>query len=196
MTFKRRATKLGIYRPNQGRRGIKRNESEFYSITIPLKDIISWKFKGHYTSSRLRKRLIKEGYKKNKCEECNIDEWRGKKITCELHHIDGNRGNNKLENLEIIPQKENQKHAYINGLSPTKKILIKDITTNTIYEFHGDYWHGNPKKYSCDTINEMTKTTMGELYAKTLERDDRIRELGYNLIIMWESDWKQIKSAF
>jgi hypothetical protein len=52
-----------------------------------------------------------------------------------VNHIDGNRLNNKLENLEIITQKENQKHAYINGLSPTKKILIKDITTNTIYEF-------------------------------------------------------------
>lgn len=71
-----------------------------------------------------------------------------------------------------------------------------DPTTNTIYEFHGDYWHGNPKKYSCDTINKVTKTTMGELYDKTLERDNRIRELGYNLIIMWEMDWKQIISAF
>jgi hypothetical protein len=70
-----------------------------------------------------------------------------------------------------------------------------DPHTNTIYEFHGDYWHGNPKKYSCDTINKTTKKTMGELYNKTLERDKRIIELGYNLIIMWEMDWIQIKSA-
>jgi hypothetical protein len=102
MTFKRRASKLGIYQPNPGRRGIKRNESEFYNITIPLDDIISGKFEGHYLSSRLRKRLIKEGYKQNKCEVCAIDEWMGKKITCELHHIDSNRGNNILENLLIL----------------------------------------------------------------------------------------------
>jgi len=101
-TFKRRAILLGVYSPNQGRRGIKRNQSEFDKITISLEDIISGKHKGHYTSSRLRKRLIKEGYKKNQCEECNIKEWKGKEITCELHHIDGNRGNNRLENLLIL----------------------------------------------------------------------------------------------
>jgi hypothetical protein len=101
-TFKRRAILLGVYTPNQGRKGIKRNSSEFNKITISLYDIISGKHEGHYTSSRLRKRLIKEGYKKNQCEECNIKEWNGKEITCELHHIDGNRGNNRLENLLIL----------------------------------------------------------------------------------------------
>ena len=101
-TFKRRAINLGLYNPNPGRKGIKRESAEFYKITIPLEDIISGKYKGHYTSSRLRKRLIKEGYKKNQCEECDIKEWRGKDITCQLHHIDGNRGNNRLENLLII----------------------------------------------------------------------------------------------
>ena len=101
-TFKRRAILLGIYKPNQGRRGIKRDPTEFFKITIPLEEIITGKYLGHYTSSRLRKRLIKEGYKKNQCEECNIKEWNGKEITCELHHIDGNRGNNKLENLLIL----------------------------------------------------------------------------------------------
>ena len=102
MTFKRRAIAIGIYRPNQGRKGIERDSSEFKKFTIPLTDIISGKFEGHYSSSRLRKRLIKDGYKENKCEECGIMEWNGKNLTCELHHIDGNRGNNKLENLFII----------------------------------------------------------------------------------------------
>ncbi len=27
--------------------------------------------------------------------------------------------------------------------------------TNTIYEFHGDYWHGNPSKFSPTDINEL-----------------------------------------
>jgi hypothetical protein len=102
MTFKRRAVSLGVYKPNQGRKGIDRDPSEFEKITIPLDDIISGKFKGHYSSSRLRKRLIKEGYKKNKCEECGVMEWNGKSITCELHHIDGDRGNNMIENLLIL----------------------------------------------------------------------------------------------
>ena len=102
MTFKRRAMKIGIYKPNPGRRGIGRDSKEFDKIRIPLIDIISGEFKGHYSSSRLRKRLIKDGYKENKCEECGIKGWNGKSLTCELHHIDGNRGNNKLENLLIV----------------------------------------------------------------------------------------------
>jgi 5-methylcytosine-specific restriction endonuclease McrA len=81
---------------------MERDSSEFDKVRIPLIDIISGEFKGHYLSSRLRKRLIKDGYKENKCEECGIKEWNGKSLTCELHHIDGNRGNNKLENLLII----------------------------------------------------------------------------------------------
>jgi hypothetical protein len=101
-TFKRRAIILGVYNPNRGRKGIKRESYEFSKITIPLEDIISGKYTGHYNSSRLRKRLIKEGYKKNQCEECGIKEWNGNEITCELHHIDGNSENNRLENLSIV----------------------------------------------------------------------------------------------
>ena len=47
------------------------------------------------------RRFIAErrGYK---CEICGIKEWNGKDLTCELHHNDGNRGNNRLENLTIV----------------------------------------------------------------------------------------------
>jgi G:T-mismatch repair DNA endonuclease (very short patch repair protein) len=61
--------------------------------------------------------------------------------------------------------------------------------SNTIYEFHGDYWHGNPDKYAADFVNEVSGKYMGELYQKTIERESRIKEMGYNLVIMWESDW-------
>ena len=63
--------------------------------------------------------------------------------------------------------------------------------TNTIYEYHGDYHHGNPNKYE-RTDKHFNKTTFGELYEKTLKKEAFIREQGYNLIVMWHDDWKHI----
>ena len=63
---------------------------------------------------------------------------------------------------------------------------------NTIYEFHGDYWHGNPMKFNPDDINEQSKKTFKELYDETLIRENKIKELGYNLVTIWEYDWKKI----
>ncbi|MGI0076974.1 MAG: DUF7487 domain-containing protein [Nitrosopumilaceae archaeon] len=58
--------------------------------------------------------------------------------------------------------------------------------TNTIYEFYGDYWHGNPIKFESD-IDIFTGISAGELYQSTLKREEKIRLFGYNLITMWES---------
>ena len=43
-------------------------------------------------------------------------------------------------------------------------------TERVVLEFHGDFWHGNPNKYSKNTVNSVTKLTMGELYENTLEK--------------------------
>ena len=67
--------------------------------------------------------------------------------------------------------------------------------TNTIYEFNGDYFHGNPKIFKPEEINKLCKATHGELYQKTLEKENKIKELGYNLEVMWESDWNNINKS-
>jgi len=100
-TFKRRAIALGLYKTNQGRPGIRRNAEQFDNITFSLEDILAGKHPS-YLTSRLRKRLISVGLKQNKCEECSLAEWRGKSITCELHHIDGDNTNHRLHNLKIL----------------------------------------------------------------------------------------------
>jgi hypothetical protein len=64
--------------------------------------------------------------------------------------------------------------------------------TNTVYEFHGDCWHGNPNKYGpddhCHPFDK--KITAGELFDVAVDRENKIRELGYNLVVMWECDFK------
>ena len=57
---------------------------------------------GVVKSHILKIKLIEDGIKKHICEECTLDTWNEKPIPIELHHIDGNRYNNVLDNLMIL----------------------------------------------------------------------------------------------
>ena len=89
----------------------------------------------------------------------------------------------------------NIKKEYRQGVLKINNKLIKpdafDPITNTIYEFYGDFWHGNPIKFKPENINTSNKKTFGELYRKTIERQDLIKQAGYNLVFIWENDWKK-----
>ena len=49
---------------------------------------------------RLSKRVKLE--QEGKCNKCGLNEWQEEKLTLELEHKDGNRNNNKRENLEAL----------------------------------------------------------------------------------------------
>lgn len=55
-----------------------------------------------YQSYKLKNRLFKEKLKDKKCECCGLTEWNGKAIPLELHHINGNNRDNRLDNLQIL----------------------------------------------------------------------------------------------
>ena len=67
--------------------------------------------------------------------------------------------------------------------------------SKTVYEFHGDYFHGNPRKYTDPTlVNKKAKRTMGDLYDRTCQRTARIQELGYRVEEMWEDEWTCVQT--
>lgn len=64
-------------------------------------------------------------------------------------------------------------------------------STNTVYEFYGSYFHGDPREHKPEDYNHKAKTTFNELYKEVFSREKRIRDAGYNIITIWEYDWKK-----
>lgn len=75
----------------------------------------------YYSSNKLRIRLIKDGFKKHRCEICNLENWNGQKIPLELDHINGNNMDNRVENLRVIcPNCHAQTNSYRGKNSKSK----------------------------------------------------------------------------
>ena len=71
-----------------------------------------------------------------------------------------------------------------------KKVDGYDPYTNTIYEFLGDYWHGNPTIFKCNEMNYHCQKTFRCLYEETFNRFKLLKENGYNVKYIWEIDWE------
>jgi 5-methylcytosine-specific restriction endonuclease McrA len=78
--------------------------SHFTTKTTPRKRPTGAYLSNQYYigSSKLRERLLKEGYFDRKCYKCNRTTWNDEPIPLYLHHKDGNHRNNNLSNLTIL----------------------------------------------------------------------------------------------
>lgn len=96
-----------------------------------------------------------------------------------------------LDHLGIPNNKESrQVHYKIGG----HKFVFDgfDRENKTVYEYYGDYWHGNINlpKFSREKQHPISKRTYGELYDKTMSRKKIVEDAGFKVIFIWESDWK------
>ncbi|XP_071040091.1 uncharacterized protein [Parasteatoda tepidariorum] len=64
--------------------------------------------------------------------------------------------------------------------------------TNTIYQFHGCFYHGCADCYEGDTIHPLKKLPMATLLAKTKGTTDKFRASGYEVIELWEHRFKSM----
>jgi len=69
-----------------------------------------------------------------------------------------------------------------------------DSKTRTVYQFHGDYFHGNPKFYKPHWVNAVSGKKFGELYSKTNDIREKIKSAGYKYVEKWESNFKSKES--
>ena len=129
-----------------------------------------------------------------KCKECNkiffqspSNHLQGKGCPYCSHFISVPE-NEFLEYIGI-PNNQNCRNRKIENF----KVDGYDPITNTIYEFLGDYWHGNPEIYDAAIIHPKIKISYGELYTKSIKKFDKLKSIGYNIKYIWENDWKRFR---
>jgi hypothetical protein len=52
--------------------------------------------------NHVKLRLWAAGLRGKQCEECGIDHWRGRPLSMSLHHVNGDRHDNRIENLTLL----------------------------------------------------------------------------------------------
>ena len=89
-----------------------KDKSQNWSKKRPLSEICV-ENNNNYTSSSLRKRLIKEGVLINECFICGLKKWLDKEITLHLDHINGCNTDNRIDNLRLLcPNCHSQTDTY------------------------------------------------------------------------------------
>ncbi len=87
-----------------------RGKSHSWTKKLPLDKILvkDCRYGGH-----VRNRLLREGIFEAKCYECGLVDWQGKPISVELEHKNGDRFDNRLENLTFLcPNCHSQTPTY------------------------------------------------------------------------------------
>ncbi|MCW6598627.1 zinc-ribbon domain-containing protein [Yersinia ruckeri] len=143
-----------------------------------------------------------------RCKQCT-NEWQGKaedyvlkKTGCPQCNI--NRASRvQTESMRIVEQQlgitfdrhsGNSEYSILNPKSKNSRFRADGYSTatDTVFEFHGDAYHGNLNRYAPDANpNYFAKhLTTQELYDQTILREDYIKSLGYRLIVWWELDYR------
>lgn len=92
---------------------------------------------GYYRVSLYNQGQSKRYFRHRLVAEQFLDKPEGKDF---VNHIDGDKSNNSLENLEWVSQSENEKHAFENGLKQkTNKPFIIEFVNGDIKEYENQY---------------------------------------------------------
>ena len=81
-----------------------------------------------------------------------------------------------------VPDTPESRQVTVNGY----RIDGKD--DNILYEYLGDFWHGNLKIFNPDDINPKNKLTFKELYNRILQKFINLSAFGYTILYIWESE--------
>jgi len=66
--------------------------------SMPIEQLLG----GRRSRRHLKVRLLAAGLKATRCERCGIDTWLGSPLSLALHHVNGHKHDNRLENLQLL----------------------------------------------------------------------------------------------
>lgn len=140
--------------------------------------------KAYISASRLKDRLIAEGIKEHRCEnpECNLSEWHGSPIPLQLHHIDGNKLNNKIENIMLLCPNCHSLTDNWCGKNQKKKIRYCKVCGNEINKGTSLYCSDECKykdKFN-KNIGVVTKETLISALISSKNLDEAAKKIERN----------------
>lgn len=150
-----------LQRTNIGNRLNKHNEKPLEEIFVK---------NSNYDIKYLKRRLFRSGFKEYKCEICGLSYWNEKPIVLQLHHINGDNTDNRLENIQILcPNCHSQTDNYCG---------TKNKKSNT--KFFCDNCGKEIEKNGVGLCNDCYQLLIeNKLDRSCLYKDKKIQVVGY-----------------
>lgn len=126
--------------------------------TIPLIKILV-ENSTYLNTHTLKRRLLKEGLKFNKCEICDLEsEWNHKPLIMQLDHINGTSNDNRIENLRMIcPNCHSQTETFC-GKNKSKKFKKKEERKKNGGRTDSELFRNNSRKVERPSKEELIES--------------------------------------
>jgi len=156
---------------------------------------ITWKDKlSNYASNRTKKHQDNLTKSIKNTVKNNSEKW--KKLGCNVQKYRAKYKFNKQEIkfyeeflIPIFNTDHIKQQQWING--HVVDFIVSTLNKfDTVIEYYGDYWHGNPDKYEDNFIIEQINCSALDKRKNDIARIDEIKQCGYKVIIVWENDVK------
>ncbi len=140
-------------------------------------------FKGHWGRTDLTKEVYLKTYEALEIEPPDLDRVKYKAFGL------ASKEEQKCLDYLGVPEGEANRQVRLEGT----RYDVDGLIGNTAYEFMGDFWHANPKIYGPD--HKIKGYTAAEKWKKDRERAEVIKSKGYDVVVIWESDWNEFKQG-